>query len=153
MAPSRFPLTAAVQQTIVAYSRGGGYPHVAAEAAGIPLRVFDRWMRKGEGRRAPERYRAFALAVRQAAAQARLGAEVAVRDGKPLDWLRSGPGKETPERPGWTGPVRPRLAAPAAAALLDASLQAHITEMLRVLEPYPQARAALGAVFATGAGE
>jgi hypothetical protein len=142
MPPSHFRLTPAVEQTIVAYIRGGGFPNVAAEAAGIPAAVFARWMRRGERRRAPEQFRAFALAVRQAVAQARLGAEVAVRDDKPLDWLRSGPGKETTNRIGWTGPVRPRpTPAAGTSALLDGTVQSLITDVLRILEPHPEVRA------------
>src|SRR5438105_11864897 len=108
MSSSRYRLTPAIQQAIVAYTRAGGFPHVAAEAAGVPRAVFARWLRRGEGRRAKARYRAFADAVRQAAAQARLGAEVSVRNDKPLDWLRSGPGRETADVPGWTANARPR---------------------------------------------
>src|SRR5438105_1422557 len=96
MARKRHLLTPAVEQAILAYVRAGGFPHVAAEAAGVPRAVFERWLARGQEPGGPAKYRAFLEAVRQAQAQARLGAEVSARDDKPLDWLRSGPGRETP---------------------------------------------------------
>jgi hypothetical protein len=139
MSSSRPRLTPALQQTIVAYVRGGGFPHVAAEAAGVPAEVFDDWMRQGERPGGARRYRAFALAVRQAAAQARLAAEVEAREKKALDWLRCGPGRETVGRPGWTATVKPRAAA-AAAPLLDPATQALVANLLDSLCPFPEAR-------------
>src|SRR5215207_9715872 len=100
-------LTAAVEKAIVAYVRAGGLPEVAAEAAGVPRATFQRWMNQGESPGGKPRYRAFAQAVRQAEAQARLGAEVSARSDKPLDWLRCGPGRETEEQRGWTSNARP----------------------------------------------
>ncbi len=67
-------------------------------------------MRTGESTRPVARYRLFAEAVRQAEAQARLGAEVAALKGKPVDWLKAGPGKETAAKPGY-GPRSPSRAA------------------------------------------
>jgi hypothetical protein len=146
MARSCFQLTAAVQQNIVAFIRAGGFPHVAAEAAGIPHEVFEQWRRQGEGSRAAKKYSDFALAIRQAVAQARLGAELSVRESKPLDWLRNGPGRETPERSGWTSLARPRSAtAPATPLLLDPDAQALLANLLHALEAHPEARAAVAA--------
>jgi len=99
-------LTPEVQHNIVAFLRAGGFPEVASEAAGVPQAVFESWVMRGEAPRARSPYREFAVAVRQAIAQARLGAEVEARNDRPLDWLRSGPGKERPHRPGWSGPAR-----------------------------------------------
>jgi hypothetical protein len=150
MSRSRYPLTPAVQQAVIAYIRGGGFPSVAAEAAGIPRDVFDSWIQQGEKPRARQRFRDFALAVRQAAAQARLGAEVAVRDDKPLDWLRCGPGRETAEVIGWTGPARPRTAAGAApCVLLDPDVQVLSAGLLRALESQPEARSIASEFFAS----
>src|SRR5271170_2565226 len=116
MNPSRYKLTPEIEKAIVAYILAGGFADVAAEAAGIPREVFERWCRKGEQARAAPRYRAFALAVRKAVAQARLGAEVSVRKDKPLDWLRGGPGRETAGRTGWTANARARSTTAAAEA-------------------------------------
>ena len=43
-----YPLTPDVQKAVCAYIAAGGFPHVAAEAAGVPRHVFDDWMRRGE---------------------------------------------------------------------------------------------------------
>jgi hypothetical protein len=154
MARSRHELTPALQQSIVAYIRAGGFPHVAAEAAGVPRQVFERWCRLGEGPRARPLYRAFADAVRQAAAQARLGAEVAVHDGKPLDWLRNGPGRETADVPGWTSLARPRPPGRAESPLLDPAVQALLARLLEALADFPEARVhAASAIEASGAAE
>src|SRR5262249_57257612 len=75
MPPTRPKLTPAIQQAIIAYVRAGGFPHVAAEAAGVSAETFDHWMELGERPRAAAKYRDFADAVRQPVAQARLGAE------------------------------------------------------------------------------
>src|SRR4051812_47421503 len=112
MSHSRHLLTAEGQQTIAAYIRAGGFPHVAAAAVGITRPRFERWLRKGRQPRAKPRYRAFHQVILQATAQARLRAEAAVFKNRPLDWLRSGPGRETTSNPGWTASARP---APASA--------------------------------------
>ena len=107
--PTKRPVpTPEIEKMILAYVRAGGFTHVAAEAAGVPRDLFDAWMRKGEGKRPPKVYRLFAVAVRQAEAQARLGAEVAALKDKPMDWLKAGPGKETAARPGWSALAKPR---------------------------------------------
>jgi hypothetical protein len=147
MSSSRVELTPAIEQAIVAYIRAGGFPHVAAEAAGVPREVFERWRQRGEGPRARPRYRAFATAVRQAAAQARLGAEVAIHDDKPLDWLRNGPGRETTDTPGWTGPVRPRPATQAGSLLLVPEIQSLLSRLIDALASFPDARAAAASVL------
>jgi hypothetical protein len=137
--------TPAVQQQITAFIRAGGFPHVAAEAAGVPRRTFERWMRYGRQRRREPVYHAFAAAVRQAEAQARLRAEIAVLENKPLDWLRYGPGKETAASTGWTAAVRaaPRGDGPAIHALQSREIRAVIAALVQVLAPHPEARQAV----------
>jgi hypothetical protein len=149
----RHELTPQTQQAIVAYIRAGGFAYVAAEAAGVPRAVFERWLRRGDGRRAPAKYRAFRAAVRQAEAQARLGAEVAILSARPLDWLRSGPGRATTDSPGWTASVRPLPLARASAdpAALQPEEQVLVSTLLHLLEPYPEARAAVAAALAEAA--
>src|SRR6516164_9462118 len=90
-----------LEQVVAAYIRAGGFPHVAAEAAGVPRAVFEGWLRRAQAARPGAAYRRFADAVRLAQAQARLGAEIAALKDKPLDWLKAGPGKERPDAPGW----------------------------------------------------
>jgi len=147
--PTKRPLlTSAVEKMILAYVRAGGFAHVAAEAAGIPRDLFDEWMRKGEGDRPVKKYRLFAVAVRQAEAQARLGAEVAALKDKPMDWLKAGPGKETAARPGWSALAKPRAGGDKPTpTLLDPGVQAFLRTLLSALEAYPEARAAVAKVL------
>jgi hypothetical protein len=126
----------------VAFIRAGGFPEIAAEAAGVPRRTFERWLRQGRRGDCASAYRAFACAVMQAAAQARLNAEIATRDSRPLDWLRYGPGKQSVHTAGWTGPVgagQPK-ASESGRALENASIMAVIKEMQEMLNPYPDLR-------------
>src|SRR5260370_27081637 len=99
--------TPELQQQICAFIRAGGFPRVAAQAAGVRADVFARWLRRGRGKRAPADYRAFAAAVDQAVAQARLAAELQVFEKRPLDWLKCGPAKETGTDPGWSSTPKP----------------------------------------------
>src|SRR5262245_35499216 len=103
MPKKRHWITPKATQEICAFIRAGAYPHVAAEAAGVPKEEFDLWMHKGTTqKRGRSDFRAFAEQVRKAMAQARLRAEMKVLEEDPLAWLRSGPGKEQGDRPGWT---------------------------------------------------
>jgi hypothetical protein len=148
MAKVYYELTDQLEQTIVAFVRAGGFLHVAAEAAGVPRRVFERWLRCGERSRGPERLQEFARAVRQAHAQARLGAEATALTEKPLDWLRNGPGRETPERAGWAGTVR---IVPAGqntdSVLLNPVGQKLMRRLLDALTPFSEARVAASSVL------
>lgn len=94
-------LTPEVHERIVAYIRAGSYAWVAAEAAGVSKTTFYRWVQRGEQEHSGP-YRAFADEVRQAQAQARVGAEIEVRRDSPQTWLRYGPGRDRPDAPGWT---------------------------------------------------
>jgi hypothetical protein len=142
--PNPHPLpTQDQQRQIVAYLRAGGFPNVAAEAVGVSRRTFRRWLRHGD-----PACRAFAVAVRAAAAQARLRAEIAVLDAKPLDWLRYGPGKETARRPGWTAAARPVAADAGDANALDRpEFRALLAELTQGLAPFPAAREAVAGVI------
>lgn len=137
-------LTPEIQQHIVAFLRAGGFPEVAAEAAGVPRAVFESWLSRGEAEGARPPYRGFAIAVRQAMAQARLGAEVEARNARPLDWLRSGPGRDQPRRPGWSGPAKAGSSGEAGPPTLrHPEIQALLATILEALEPFPEARAAV----------
>jgi hypothetical protein len=92
-----------------------------------------------------------ALAVRQA--QARLRAELAILTDDPLAWLKSGPGKELLNLPGWTSPAKPLVQNNTQFnVLLAPELQTLMTAILRVLAPYPEARQAVAAALSE-AGE
>jgi hypothetical protein len=147
MSQSPPKLTPAIQQAIVAYVRAGGFPHVAAEAAGVPAETFERWMQLGERPRAAAKYRELADAIRQAVAQARLGAELQTRSGKPLDWLRGGPGRPSAAGDGWTGPARAAPAKSNELTMLSPEVQQLIATLLEVLRSHPEARAAVVAAL------
>jgi hypothetical protein len=150
MSAARCRLTEALIHDIALRVQGGAFPHVAAEAAGVPAAVFHDWMRRGTERGARDPYRALARRVRHAHAHARCMAEVALRNDDPRTWLLHGPGKDSADLPGWSAPAR----APAdtggrtANVLLDPHLQALLAAILDVLAPYPEARAAVAAALA-----
>jgi hypothetical protein len=147
MARRRRPLTPQVQDRICSFIRAGGFAHVAAEAAGVPREVFEEWLERG---RAPKRYHDFCQAVRQAQAEARLAAELKLHEKTPLQWLKCGPGRETPTAPGWTTPVKPLFAGDshAAGALSLPEIQEVLAALLDALAPFPEARAALAPFLA-----
>jgi hypothetical protein len=145
----RCPLpTPEAEEIIAAYVRAGGYPHIAAEAAGVPRDVFEEWLRKAEGKRPRKEYKRFAEALRRAEAQARLKAEAEALKDKPMDWLKSGPGKETTAEPGWSALAKPRAGALKETPLWErAEVQNLIRIILQALEPYPEIRAAVAAAL------
>src|SRR5262245_63863658 len=99
-------LTPEIEQQIVAGIRTGGYPHIAAEAAGVPRELFERWLQLGKKNR-KSAFRSFWLNVQQACAQARLKVEVDARAKDAKFWLHYGPGKETLDNPGWSASAKP----------------------------------------------
>jgi hypothetical protein len=146
-------LTAELQRTICAFIRAGTFLHVAAEAAGVPAEVFAGWLERGTRPGAREPYRSFVAQVRQAAAQARASAEMGILREKPETWLRNGPGRERPARPGWTTTAQPVLAQDQRPTnlLLDPGMQRLLASLLRLLEPYPEARVAVAQSLAARA--
>jgi hypothetical protein len=136
----KFRLTPELGQQIAAAIRAGGYPHVAAEAFGVPKDVFDDWLKRGNQKNAWEPFRSLALEVRRAFAQARLRAESASYEKDPKLWLVHGPGRETDAQPGWSVPVKPgEASAEGHNALLDPQLMALFRTVMDVLRPYPDA--------------
>ncbi len=104
----------------------------------MPRRTFERWLRYGRQSRRDPAYHAFAAAVRQATAQARLRAEMAALEDKPLDWLKLGPGKETADNPGWTATVRAAPRDKGTGNVLEhAEIRAFLALVLQLLAPYP----------------
>ena len=141
MSRSRMKRTPAVEQALVAYVRAGSFPHVAAEAAGVPPDVFAGWLTS-------RGHRDFARAVRQAHAQARAAAEIAVHANRPLDWLKSGPGRPLADQPGWTAPAKADdTRRTEVSGLEDPEVQAAFARLLDALEAFPEARAAAGAAL------
>jgi hypothetical protein len=145
MAVTTVRLTPAAVRTITAYIRSGAYPQTAAEAAGVPAVVFRDWLNKGAKRRASPRYKELRAAVTEAAAQARVTAEMACFTDDPKTWLTKGPGRETAETPGWSGVVRPIVALTdnrSVNLLTDPTSSAILTLLLAALAPFPEARRA-----------
>jgi hypothetical protein len=139
-------LTPAVAGRIVGFILAGGFPHVAAAAAGVPAEVFADWLERGRERGARAPYRSLVRQVEEAAAQARLKAEVEIREKDPRFWLRHGPGRETPDAPGWTAPARPETATAGSEGnrLLESPEWDQVWRaMWGALEAFPEARAAL----------
>jgi hypothetical protein len=149
MSTPRHRLTPDIQAAICRYILSGGYPHIAAEAVGLPREVFDRWLRRARSRHPRRKYVLFYEAVMQARAQVRLAAESKALLKDPLAWLKTGPGKDTFDSPGWTNPPRAQALDDAAGVnlLLRQETQVLLTTLLRVLEPFPEARAAVAAAL------
>ena len=91
MSTRALPFDPLLADRVLSYIQSGGYPLVAAEAAGVPREIFLQWIQWGEQKRAREPYRGFARGVRQAVAHGRLIAELAVHDKDPKYWLSHGP--------------------------------------------------------------
>jgi hypothetical protein len=148
MTAPRISLTLEVQSAICGFILSGSYAHVAAEAAGVPRKVFDDWMKRGRLARSAKKYRTFRAAVLQAQAQARLAAEARTMTDDPLAWLKSGPGKETPESPGWSNPGRSAATKEGGQWLMQTEFQELIATLLQVLQPYPEVRVAVAEALA-----
>jgi hypothetical protein len=98
-----------VYARMLALIRSGAFSWVAAQGLGIAPETFSRWLSRGARDRRGI-YRQFRQDVRQAAAQARVTAEIQVHRENPLAWLRLGPGRTTGGMPGWTDePIKVRV--------------------------------------------
>lgn len=99
-----------VYQKILMFIEQGVYDYVAAEAMGVTGRTWNEWLKIGEKNHFEGRvtiYSRFFLDVRTAQARGRLLAELEVRRDDPKFFLRCGPGKTRPGRPGWTENIVP----------------------------------------------
>jgi hypothetical protein len=124
---------------ILASIRAGGFPHVAAQAYGVPLKRFHCLMQR----------RRIARRVQQASARARLKAEMETYEADGRFWLGHGPGKETCEAPGWSAQAKPAYEPGGEGGELLASPQFQncVTALLTALETMPEARTAGAAAF------
>lgn len=158
MAPRKgFALTPEVGKTICAFITAGGFPHVAAEAAGIPREVFEEWLQLGRPigsggkRRKPHpTYTPFWTRVMTATATARLRAEMSALSDDPVAWLRNGPGKDKPNDPGWSVGIKPVVHEQNTQinVLLAPEMQGVFASILQILAPHPEARAAMAEALA-----
>jgi hypothetical protein len=141
-------LTPELLRNIVAAIRAGGFPHVAAAANQVPAALFERWLRLGRRKHAGEPYRGFVGEVEAAQAQARLRAEVAVQEKDPRTWLKHGPGRDLPGKPGWSALTRPSPPSERGADLAAApGFLELLTKLRSALAPFPEALAAAAQVF------
>jgi hypothetical protein len=137
-------LTDDLARTILAGIRAGGFPHVVAAANGVDAVRWELWRRRSRGKHAREPYRGFMRAVAMAEAQARLRAEMEVREKDVRTWLKHGPGRDLPGKPGWAAVVRPAPPERRSADLLAAPEFLRFIATLRtVLAPYPEALTAV----------
>jgi hypothetical protein len=145
MAGSRRALTPDVEQQILNFIGAGGFPHVAAEAAGVPKSLFDNWIERGARPGSREPYRSFAQRVSQTAARARLKAEIEAREKDPRFWLMHGPARESADSPGWSSQVKPLsdTQSGGAAAPMLAEVNQVWRKILEKLERFPDARVAV----------
>lgn len=149
MPARRYHLTPEVQQQLCAFIRAGAYRRVAARAAGIPIEVFEDWMRRGSRRGDSHRtYRDFRDAVEGAEAAARVLAEVNAYQNNPLAWLKFGPGKERADTPGWSGLAKARAGGGAPTGVTLRELRAFWVAIVSVLGPYPELRAQMAEAVA-----
>lgn len=91
----------------MSFIRAGAFPHEAFRAAGVPDRVFSKWMDPAH-QRGP--FYALQTKVKQAQAIARIVAAQAVKKDDPFKWLANGPARDAPGEPGWaamSNPVEP----------------------------------------------
>jgi hypothetical protein len=144
----RLRLTTKLIRDLCGYIRGGAFEQVACEALGVPEELFRDWLARGQGRQARGLVRELACQVRQARALARVKPEMDMRTEQPQLWLLQGPGKETPDSPGWSAPPRSAGATAAPADRTDTELVDFIVALLQALRPFPDARAAVAPLAA-----
>lgn len=101
------PPTEEQELRIVTAVRAGSMRGTAARAAGVREATFNEWLARGRGEhrslRPTPRLRALARAVDQAAAEARVGAEIRVYRDSPRFWLTRA-ARSAPDSDGWTTP-------------------------------------------------
>jgi hypothetical protein len=120
-------LTESLRNKILGAVRAGAYPHVAAEAFGVPKRTFEDWLARGDQEGSEEIYAQFARDTREASSVARLLVEAELYKNDSKTWLIHGPGRETSERPGWSVSVK---AAELAASVLNVLCIPEIMQLL-----------------------
>lgn len=136
-------LTPDLVRSIVAGIRAGGFPQVAAGAQQVDAALFARWLRRGRRRNAEEPYRDLVRQVEAAQAQARLRAEMSLLEKDVRTWLKHGPGRDLPDKPGWAALVRPTPPTRGMDLGSSPELLQLIAKFRVVLAAYPEALAAL----------
>lgn len=138
-------LTDALINEIVGYISAGTFELVAAEAAGISKRQFNRWIAAGSKQTAKQAQRRLYKEVVRAKAQARALAEIELYKGDKRTWLKSGPGKEQPGSPGWSREAKPTIFQTNQQVNVTSSPEwnALLETIIGCLSPFPEARQAI----------
>jgi hypothetical protein len=139
--------------------RSGGFLWTACESLGIPYCLVEYLLEQGKPRMNPDgslschpTLHGPYLEVAKAMAQARLSAEVNACKGEagPRFWLRFGPGRDAPGRPGWAAAGQGQSTT---VTVNQTGQTANVFEangvqaILKALEPFPQAYEAAIAAF------
>jgi hypothetical protein len=148
MATEHLPLTAQLIQQICGYIKGGAFEQTACEVAGVPHEVFMDWLSQARQKSASTIQRLLLQSVRQARAQARLKPEMQLREDSPRQWLLHGPGKQTPDSPGWSAAPRAAGGTTAPTEQFAARMYEMIMAIHQALKPFPDARMALEPIVA-----
>ncbi|MBX9677547.1 MAG: hypothetical protein K2X38_02205 [Gemmataceae bacterium] len=140
----RLRLTAPLIEQIAAGVRAGGYPHVVAQAWGVPKATFEGWM--GKGVKGNGMCVLLAKTMGVAHAQARLRAEMTISREDSRIWLEHGPARDQPGNPGWSSSAR---LAPSAEPSLFAHVPmvALIRDAVGQLGEHPEARQIIARTF------
>jgi hypothetical protein len=131
-------LTAALIEDICMRLKAGSFDKVAVESAGVSWKLYRQWLRQADKPGCRGLYRQLADAVTQARAQARLRAEMEVREKDAKAWLLQGPGRETGTEQGWGAAGK---SANAATPDNSARLFELCAVVLKALAAFPEARA------------
>jgi hypothetical protein len=124
------PPTDLEMREMLAFVQAGGLPEIAASAAGVEEKRFHFWKVQCKKSTCPKPIRQLFQKLQQAHGQAVLRAQITAFNEKPLDWL-----KNTGKQKGEATPAD------------DLSWNQLLPAILRVLEPFPEARQALAKVF------
>jgi hypothetical protein len=120
--------------------RVGASERVAVEALGVSWDDYQDWFKRAAGPAPTTMQKVLADQVRQALAEARLAAEISVKNTNPKAWLLYGPGRKTETADGWGPAARPT---PAPVTDDTKELVLEMCEMnLDTLNPFPEARVA-----------
>jgi len=94
-----------VYDQIMRFVAAGAFGWVSAQAAGVSVVTFNKWLARGRldaERNRGSIYREFYTDLMRAQATARLQVELKVKNEDPKFWLTHGPGKTRRGEPGWT---------------------------------------------------
>lgn len=100
-------LTQELENTILAAIRQGAWIHHAFRLAGVPDRIWRKWMDTTVTR---GKLYHFQNKIKQAQAMACFIANQEIKKNDPFKWAANGPGRDAPGEPGWaamTNPIEP----------------------------------------------